>query len=927
MALELNKMKKILFTLTIITSCILLASSPGTIKLSGDNGNFELNSRGIKVPGKLYMLERNQKAPLKLKFTTNGNKIVAIGENIQWDITLIQRHNLWEIKGNVKNLSPNQRLLEGVISITVPREKNSKFWGGFDVFKAEEKNIARKGFKGRTSKHLSGGLSQPFPTSALINKTRAFILGQRQFECTSYNAATYTPLKQQAKLTFSQRFVVEKNENIPLSLACGIVPIRFGSDENVVQAFYDAFPENWRPFVSKRNPYIKGTHSQYSAWANKPRLEYERRKFSTLDWAYTPYKRSGDCFGRQEFWDYKPLVKPFDIRFGQLAAGINFDYRKLTCEQFHKRRQDIFKRFGRKFGYSFYVCAGWCELNLANKYYQDSLTEDKSVPLVLGPWSTSHDKERRVFPLGNSYGKAFMKDLADVAKELDLPGFAIDCGTPGVNHYGAAAQNPTTKGRSWDEKGIFIDELCAINQVIDYIHSIRPQDPLYAWKNGGGKADMLMIETDLFSRTFQSWMPLTRYNIGQRPAVLHVRAGWNYNVTIPKWRSLTLDEMLVHLKRLGDHLTFSDFEYGMTNSYYGYGGNYLSQYALPELLECIELGWHALLPVETKGLSEDKMLYKARYGKGKDTIIFYGNPYKEPMKINFTVDNAGLAGNHLVFLPKMRDTATLQNTLLAKRDTLFSYSLPSRLPALFEVVAEFSNLPSTGKLNVSAKSVKDIHFMTYTLKLDNKTPFKSKISPRENNFFTSRIKINNRIAKANTMLTIPARAEIKIEYTSTIFNEPASIFIKFPYLSTKGNPLMRIILPDNPNEAEKFAAERIIEYFKFTGMQKITGKSAVKIFKKADLKNYDRYYEISCNRGKNGVIRKGRCIQINGSDPLSLYENTSALLRVMDQRFPWYMNFVMHSKLSREVIEKFKLGKIGLPYKPCFETNKMKVQK
>ena len=33
------------------------------------------------------------------------------------------------------------------------------------------------------------------------------------------------------------------------------------------------------------------------------------------------------------------------------------------------------------------------------------------------------------------------------------------------------------------------------------------------------------------------------------------------------------------------------------------------------------------------------------------------------------------------------------------------------------------------------------------------------------------------------------------------------------------------------------------------------------------------------------------------------------------------------SKLMNKVIEKFKLGKIGLPYKPCFETNKMKVQK
>ena len=919
-------MKKTLFLLALTGALILSAAAPGTLRFKGNKGDFELESRSTKTKGSLLLREKDKKDPLPLKFTVTGTSIRGTAEGIVWNIVLKKRHNLWELEGEIINNSGRQRLLEPVIFLVVPREKTSRFWGGFDVQKAEEKTIRRLGFKGRTSKHLSGGLSQPFPTASLINKKHAFILGQRQWECTSYNGASYTPSGNAAHLHFSQRIVAEKGEKVPVCFVCGVVPVRFGAEENVVQAFYDGFPENWRPAVSKRNPYIKGTHSQYSAWAHKPKLEYERRKFSTIDWAYTPYKRSGDCYGRAEFWEYKPLVRPFAIRFGQLAAGINFDYRKLSCDEFHKRRQEIFKRFGRKFGYSFYVCAGWCELALANKHYKDSLTEDKSVPLILGPWSTSHDRERRVFPFGNSYGRAFMKDLADVAKELDLPGFAIDCGTPGVNHYGAAAKNPAVKGRSWDEKGIFIDELCAINQVIDYIHALRPADPLYAWKNGGGKADMLMIETDLFSMTFQSWMPLTRYNIGQRPAVLHVRNGWNYYNTIPQWRSLKLNEMLIQLKKLGDHMTFSDFEYGMTNSYYGYGGNHQSQYALPELLECIELGWHALIPVETRGLGADRMLYKARYGRGKDTILFFGNPYEEPIKIDFTVDNSGLAGKHLVFLPKMRDRAALQNTLV-KRDSSFTFALPSRLPALFEAAAEFSALPPSGKLNVRASAVKDIHFMTCTLELDNTKAFKSAVTPRENNGFVSQLKINGKQVRSGVVQTIPPRAKVQIEYRSKIFRDPAQTFVKFPYLSVKGFPIMRIVLPDDPNEAEKFAAERILDYFKFAGEKKITGRSSVGFSKKSDLKSYDRYFEISCGRGKNGVSRKGRGIQLHGSDPLTLRENTDALLWVMDRRFPWFMNFVMHSSMSRDVIGHFKLGDVGLPWKPCFESEKMQVKK
>jgi hypothetical protein len=919
-------MKNLLFALTLTAALFLGAASPGTLRFKGDKGDFVLERMNVETAGQLLLCEKDKKAPLPLKFTVKGSSVTAAADGIRWNISLKQKHNLWELEGEIVNTSGRQRLLEPVISWRVPREKGSRFWGGFDLQEAKEKSLQRKGFKGRTSKHLSGGLSQPFPTASLLNKDLVFILGQRQWECTSYNAAVYTPESTKARLTFSQRIVLEKGEKLPVRFACGIVKRRFGADENVVQAFYDAFPENWRPFVSKRNPYLKGTHSKYSAWAHKPKLEFERRKYSTLDWAYTPYKRSGDCFGRPEYWDYKPLVRPFAIRFGQLAAGINFDYRKLTCDEFHKRRQDIFKRFGRKFGYSFYVCAGWCELALANEHYKDSLTEDKSVPLILGPWSTSHDRERRVFPYGNSYGKAFMKDLAYVVKELDLPGFAIDCGTPGVNHYGAAAKNPAVKGRSWDEKGIFIDELCAINQVIDYIHRLRPADPLYAWKNGGGNADMLMIETDLFSRTFQSWMPLTRYNIGQRPAVLHVREGWNYYATIPQWRTLTLKEMLVHLKRLGDHMTFSDFEYGMTNTHYGYGGNYLSQYCMPELLECIELGWHALVPVEPNGLGEDRMLYKARYGSGADTILFFGNPYEKPIPIDFAVDNDGLKSRHLVFLPKMRDNAALENTL-DKTDTSFTFALPSRLPVLFEAAAAFSALPAGGKLKISAKAVKDIHKMTYTLKLNNAKPFRSALTPRNNPGFTSEIRLNGKKVSPQTLLTIPARAEIAIHYRSTVFRDPAATFVKFPYLSTKNAPIMRIILPDDPNEAEKFAAERIMEYFKFTGEKKITAPSSVGFSKKSALKNYDRYFEISCGRGKSGVYRQGKGIQLHGADALTLRENTGALLQVMDRRFPWFMNFVMHSKMSGEVIRKFGLSNVGLPWKPCFETEKMKVAK
>ena len=900
------------------------SAKENTLEFAGDSAGFSLSSRKWNLRGTLYVLERGSAKRLPLSGTMKNGHAVFRGDGFEWKIRLRKANNLHALEGEVVNSSGRQRLLELGIALDIPSAKESAFWGGFDVMPAGKKEIARRGFKGRTSKHLSGGLLQPFPTAALIYPDHAVILGERQFECTSYHASVYRPLENgRAELAFSRRVVLEAEESVPILLACGIVPVRFGAEENVVQAFYDAFPENWRPFTGVRNRYIRGTHSQYSAWARRPDREYERRKFSTLDWAYTPYKRSGDCYGRPEFWDYKPLVKPFAVRFGQLAAGINFDYRKLSCAEFHQRRKEIFHRYGRKFGYSFYVCAGWCELQLAESQYPDSLTEDNSVPLILGPWSTSHDRERRVFPLGNRFGKAFREDLANVARELDLPGFAIDCGTPGVNHYGAAAHNPEVKGRSWDEKGIFIDELCAINQVIDYIHALRPEDPLYVWKNGNGKADILMIETDLFSRIFQSWMPLTRYNIGQRPAVLHVREGWMFQSTIPEWRTLTLDEMMTRLDRLGDHMTFSDFEYGMTQSQYGYGGNRQSQYCMPELLECINLGWHALIPVATDGLG-DRMLYRARYGRGADTILFFGNPYEKSMKLNFSVDAGGLAGRHLVFLPKMRDSAALLNHIRGT-DTTFAFALPSRLPVLFESVAELSNLPESGELQLEAASRKEIDEIVFTLRMRNNPPFRSKITPRAVPGFSSALKINGTDADPRNVQTLPANSVLELVYRSDCFRIPATEITSFPFTNPRNQPDLTILLPENPNAAERDAAERLTEYFRFAAEKKITGKSLVKVVSSGAPESTKAAIEINFRKkaADSGVFRKGKLLQIFAPDALTGYEFTDALLRVMDRRFPWFYSFGKHSRTSGEVIDKFELEKHPLPWDPCFETKKM----
>ncbi|MBQ6473836.1 MAG: hypothetical protein IJJ33_17750 [Victivallales bacterium] len=913
-------MKKLLFLLALLSGLVSFATDSLAFKLSDTQGGLVLSWNGQDYPGRFYAMERGKAERLPLKATAQGDKLTLQGSGFQWDISLSQKADLFSLEGSVRNLSEERLLLELGMEVEVAPQTGDRFWGGFDVLPITDKPLARKGFKGRVSKHVGGGLNQPFPTASLVTQDRAVILGQRQFAFTSYNAASYTPTAKGGTLGFCQRLVIEPGKEEPLQLACGVVPIRYGAEENVVEAFYMAFPENWRPFVGPQNRYIRGIHSQYNAWARRANREFERRSFATLDWAYTPYKRSGDFYGTPKYWDYKPLVSPFARTFAQLCGGGDFfDYNKLTCEQFHAKRQDIFRRLGRMYGYSFYFCAAWCEEQLALQNFPEALVTDKDVPLVHGPWSTHHDRERRIFILGTPYEDFLKESLKKLVFELDLPGFAVDCGTPGVNYYGPGAQNPNLTGRSWDDQGVFIDELCAINQLSDFIHRLRPEDPPYVWKNGTGMTDMTMIETDLFSVNFQSWMPLTRYNIGQRPAVLHVRDAWMFDSSIPNWRNLTLEQFLERWAKLGDHASLSEFEYGMTQSLYGYGGNRQSQYDLPELLECINLGWHALIPVATPELGE-RMLYRSRYGFGADTILFFGNPYNEPIALSFHIDNRGLSGRHLLFLPKMRDAATMRNEV-GGDGTVIRHTLPSRRPVLFEAVAELDALPQDGSLAADVSARKSIDRLVYRLALHNKHPFKARLTPRRNpDFEVTAVLLNGQPVKGEASVEFPANSVVEIQYASQCFHCKEAEITSFPFLNGERQCQVAVELPADPTPAELDAADRIVKYFQFASDKKIiaAGKPVAVLTK--ELSDGPAIAFRIRPGEKNGVFRQGNRLLVTADDQGVGYDFTTAMTRVMDKVFPWWMDYCSHSRNSRDVGEHFHLHDHPLPWSPCFES-------
>lgn len=887
---------------------------------SSFNGEFTVSDGKSKQADKLLMGS--------LRSDGNVIDIKLLNPKYEWTISCKAREKLFLLECELANKTDEELWLEPGINIACELSGQDFFWGGFDVLPLKGKTLSRAGLKGRVAKHIGGGLNVPFPVSALIREDETVFIGHTFMDPVSYDAAKIQPESEKsANLSFSQRMVLAPRQKIKVNFILGITPTRYGREEGVVQAMYDAFPEAWTPLVGQENQYIWGTHSQYRSWYYKPDYEKERRYYSTIEWTYCPYKRSGDIYGKDELWNYKP-ERDFPITFGSHVNGGIFDYGKLTLPEFKEKRKAVFLKNAKDFGYAFYntTSGTWCEIALAKEKYPDAINQDTDggVQMIIDGWSTHHDKEIRVFPMGTSFSKVFRRDTEVLYKELDLPGFAFDCAAPGIYYRGPAVQNPDLPGRAWDEKGIFIDQSVAINNLVDFVHDMGTGKPDYekpfVWANGTLKADLVMIETSIFNPVFASWMPLYRYNMGSRPGNVHGPGFMDLDLSIPEWRSMSKEVFMDKLGRIATHAVFTDFQYGITQSHVTQNGNPQSLYCMPELLEVARLGWQAQMPVDCN--NKGKLLYKARYGKGENTVFYYGNPWDKKFDLKFDVNNEFLGKANYVFVRKMRDSASTDNHI-KNGVTSFDESLPGRLPVLFEAVCGFSKLPEDISCTVS--SLKDTDKIKFTVTFKDNPLFKTAIYPRQiRDFKLSSVKINSKNV-ATDDCAIPADAKIELEYKSNYFNVGASEILKFPFISDD-KISFAICLPLDANQSELKEAGFFQEYFKFCFQNKIIkdsklpeiinpeavpkNKNTVSIF--VGEKRAPEYpYGIS-------VINNNTVI-IKAANPKDARTMCNAVKYVMDRRFEYMPSFGAGYKMTSDVLNRFELNGKLLPFQRCFE--------
>ncbi|MBQ7207625.1 MAG: hypothetical protein IJS01_07505 [Lentisphaeria bacterium] len=868
----------------VLLGLFALLPAYGAFHFTGDAG-FEADG----VRGELYLFDGKAKKEIRLAGSPQGKKLVLTGKDCKIEVDVEKRARLYHFRGTAVNTGKEESFWELGIRLYPELRKGDRFWGGVDVLPIGNKPIVRAG-KGAGSFKRDHRPWLAFPVSAVFGGNRAVIAAGRNGAPVSYTAAALYPNLKPVRLTYSIRLVPGAGYALPFSLSAGVVPMRFENEENIVQAHYDAFPEDWRSFHGEDHPYIWGAHSYYSAWKSpSPDRELQRRRFASIEWAYTPWKRPGDVYGHEKFWDYAP-DKPFQQNFSTLYNGEFFDYAKMTCAEFHARRKALFDRYGKDFGYCFYTCPAWAHHSLVKKYFPDSfkLTIDKSLPRELAQWTTLNHKEYAVMPMWSDYGEFFTKSLKKVYDELKPVGFAIDGGGCGVYYRGKAVTDPRIPERAWDAQGVFMDESAAVDKMVDFIHSLDGKNPPVAWKNGLGKSDFMMLETSIFNPFFRQWMPHMRYLMGQRPVSVH-SPGFLFDQTIPGWRNMTHEQFMAAFMKLADHVVFTDFEYGFTQCFSTRDGNTRAMYVQPELLECLRLGWQALCPVAYD--SKGKYLYRSRFGRGADTVLFFGNPWEEPMPLEFRADNTYLGGGVDLFARKMRDRAVLVQKYEAP-DTVFSDTLPSRVPALYEAVVSLSQAPSG--LRAGVRTEKDLNAVRCRIDLESPVDFKAVVTPRRiRNFEVVSLTVNGRKPDG----VIPARARIEVVFRSKIFGMTFSELDAFPWLES------RIELPKEANAAEKQAAADLEGYFSFLKLKMRGGKGIVRIRISPDVVGIP-------------VELHDNVLTVKAKDADAARAVLKELKYAMDRKFPYLFKEPYGGK---EMNRRFDFKKSPMPFVRCFE--------
>lgn len=851
-------------------------TSAGDFSFESTAPKFQTSVPGLAATGEFVMRDgKDPKVdlpPLALQGMTASKgqgKATASLPGLEFEYNLAASGPWADATVRIRNTGAEQRLLELGWQVQVPRTDMTLWWG-FNPIPTNRETIAER-FPGQ------------FPVAALYDGQNCLAMGVSPEQTMSYFRRSTKPVDGGIVWEHVNRIVVDPGATESVQFLLANFQTKWGYYEPL-HHFYARYPSLFVPAPGV-DPRANLNGGSYLAWTNRNDCELARRMRVGWEWAYSPFKRTGDIVGRPQFWDYEP-VRPFSAD------------RTVPLEEYHKTRQARFAAGQRDcdVGMMFYIPSQiWAEERLAKEVYPDSLITDKKSKIYFDtPWVTGHDNELRVFPMNTSFGKQSRLDMAEVAKELEIAGFAFDTANGGARYYGPAV--PTLPGRAWDDAGVYVDEGVAIADLMHYVHTLPQRyghklavvaNPSVSTYLTSFACDSAMIEADPTSTETHAAQSLRAF-LGHKSMVY-----WEtYEYEDLLSPTLKPEQMLDALKGLGDHALLASLQMAaMPTPRVAIGNRRLSAW-LPLLADMAVAGWQPIPAARA-----DSRLFVTRAGKGLGTYLCSGNMTADTVETRLELENKYL-GTGSFFL--MRHDGKPTTTQLRGEQSLVPFALSPREPAVWQAAGE---IIGGGEATVTAQADKTADQQRWSLEIEAPKGLKTRLRiPVPKDMRVASATINGqKLAlitqgpQAECALTVApgAKARLEVIFKSQVFEVPQSKLLDLPWIENEKPGFTLVTAPWGTPE-EEYAIQRLAGYFPYylQSAMNVKEPAATPVVRQRGVASgaFVVRVQVDPKQARPESItldQTGRVLTVSGKTGPDVKSAMYRLLTLLDQKFPY----------------------------------------
>lgn len=559
---------------------------------------------------------------------------------------------------------------------------------------------------------------------------------------------------------------------------------------DALQKYFSAHPADFSPRknIDPRAAGVGDGSFGRSALQTSVENAYEiaRRFHFDWDWVYAPFKRTGDIYGREQFWNYN-TARPSDA----------WRNKGKTAADYHATRHQMYDDLDQAgiAAASYVPSFLYSEIGLAKEQYPDAIIynpDGSYYKEYTTPWVTGSDNEVEMYPWGNKFAAQSMADVKQLVAENNIPAFGYDIYAGGVPYRGVGMKE--SPRRAFDDKGEYVDTSVAIAKMADFTRSLT--------KNGRetglvgnattesrpflvARADSLMFEQPPYYHA--SDFTALRYAAGHK--LITIWNPWRL-VNLLKWQDMTPEQLREAYHGAADYLRLTCFRYGSFPSPRWASGVPQIMRMLPLLKEVISQGWQAVPAVRGANGDLPDDIWPARYGNDLGSFITIGNANKTPWQGQIAIDNDYLGASNYLFVDV--NGKVLSQTVKA-RTTLSQVQIPAHETLILRAVAA---IPANDSGDATVAWNDNGANGTMNIK-STLTPTKV-LSPRDGWSLISHNAQN-------------------WNFHSFYFSSPLKDILDFPFFNATS--AAQIILPQNASAQDQQDAKHLQEYFAFWGKQ------------------------------------------------------------------------------------------------------------